>query len=47
MDFESALAYLQSLQKFGIKLGNERFEALDDLLDELNEAEGRDGGRNA
>src|SRR2546430_11647769 len=28
MAFEEALAYLQSLQKFGIKLGNERTEAI-------------------
>jgi dihydrofolate synthase/folylpolyglutamate synthase len=28
MDFEQALAYLQSLRRFGIKLGNERIEAL-------------------
>src|SRR5687768_3959579 len=28
MDFDSALAYLQGLHRFGIKLGNQRFEAL-------------------
>jgi len=28
MTFEEALAYMQGLQRFGIKLGNERFEAL-------------------
>lgn len=28
MDFDSAVAYLQGLQRFGIKLGNQRFEAL-------------------
>ena len=28
MDFDSALDYLQGLRRFGIKLGNQRFEAL-------------------
>ncbi len=28
MDFDSALKYIQSLEKFGIKLGNERIEAI-------------------
>jgi len=28
MDFEQALAYMQGLRRFGVKLGNERFEAL-------------------
>src|SRR5947209_603260 len=28
MDFDQALAYMQGLRRFGIKLGNERFEAL-------------------
>src|SRR5687767_5310779 len=32
MDFDSALAYLQGLRRFGIKLGNQRFEALLDRL---------------
>jgi dihydrofolate synthase/folylpolyglutamate synthase len=32
MDFDEALAYMQSLRRFGIKLGNDRFAALLDRL---------------
>ncbi len=32
MDYEEALSYMQGLRRFGIKLGNERFEALLDRI---------------
>jgi dihydrofolate synthase/folylpolyglutamate synthase len=34
MNFEEALAYMQGRHRFGIKLGNERFEALLDRLEQ-------------